>query len=72
MEPFALREPLRSCCNREFGDRGSGEARLLGVPRGEERKRGRPKEEVAVDFGLRLNEILLLCMSFPLLDMGFR
>jgi hypothetical protein len=31
---------------------------LLGVPSGEDRKRGKPKEDEVVDFGLRLNEIL--------------
>jgi hypothetical protein len=29
----------------------------LGVPSGDERKRGKPKDDV-VDFGLRLNDIL--------------
>jgi hypothetical protein len=61
VEPLVLLSPLRSCCRRECGDRGSGEPRL-GVPSGDARKRGKPKDDV-VDFGLRLNDILWARMS---------
>jgi hypothetical protein len=57
VESFALLEPLRSCWRRGLGERGRGEPRLLGVPSGDERNRGKPNEE-GVDFGLRLKEIL--------------
>ena len=39
-----------------MGERGRGEPRL-GVPAGEERKRGKPKDVVGLG-GLRLNDIL--------------
>jgi hypothetical protein len=60
VEPFALLDALllRSCWRRLFGDRGSGEPRFVVVPRGDERKRGKPKEEEGLGFGLRLNDIL--------------
>jgi hypothetical protein len=57
VEPFALLSPLRSCCRREFGDRGRGEPRL-GVPSGDERNRGKPKEEAVVFGCLRLKDML--------------
>jgi hypothetical protein len=40
-----------------LGERGRGEPRL-GVPAGEERKRGKAKEDVVGLGGLRLNDIL--------------
>lgn len=57
MEPLPYESPRR-CCERLFEARGTGDARLLEVPRGEERNRERPKEDIAA-FGLRLNDILL-------------
>lgn len=45
-----------------MGDRGRGDPRL-GVPRGEERNRGKPKDDVVV-FCLRLKDILEYVVSF--------
>jgi hypothetical protein len=48
-----------------LGDRGRGEPRLLGVPRGEERNRGKPKDDVVV-FCLRLKVILEYSLSLAI------
>jgi hypothetical protein len=61
VESLAVRALVRRCERRGFGDRGSGEARVLVA--GEERKRGRPKEDVVV-LGLRLKDILKICQLY--------
>ena len=50
---------VRSCWRREFGVRGRGDVRLLGVVvAGDERKRGMEKGDGAAAFCLRLKDNL--------------